>query len=93
MVENVIYPAYLDSELSRGQGRRVPKGMAVPEPTVDEIANAIQQVGYDTIIERSQSYSREPWRERGRVIVKDADDSAKNDLVQATAAYVQALRD
>lgn len=93
MVENVIYPAYLDSELSRRNGRRVPEDLAVPEPTVDEIANAVQQVGYNAVIERSRTYSREPWRERGRVIVKDADDSAKNDLVQATAAYVQALRD
>jgi len=93
MVENVIYPAYFDAELTRGDGRRVPADLAVADPGVEEIAKAVQQVGYDAVIERSVAYSREPWRERGRVLVKDADDASKNDLVRAAAAYVAALRE
>ena len=63
MVENVIWPAYLDRELSRSEGRRVPLSAAVPAPTVDEIASAAGQVGYDVVIEREKtrprgSYSR-----------------------------------
>ncbi|MCH7661959.1 MAG: signal recognition particle subunit SRP19/SEC65 family protein [Euryarchaeota archaeon] len=92
MVENVIWPAYLDSEVSRSKGRRVPQDLAVPDPTVDEIAAAAQQVGYDAVIERDQTYPRE-YEPRGRVLVKDADDASKNDLVQAIAAYVTALRE
>lgn len=92
MVENVIWPAYLDSEVSRSKGRRVPESLAVPEPTVDEIAAAVQQVGYDAVIERDLTYPRE-YEPRGRVLVKDADDASKNDLVQAVAAYVTALRE
>lgn len=92
MVENVIWPAYLDSEVTRSKGRRVPENLAVPEPTVDEIAAAVQQVGYDAVIERDQTYPRE-YEPRGRVLVKDADDASKNDLVQAVAAYVTALRE
>ncbi|MFC7007590.1 signal recognition particle subunit SRP19 [Halalkalicoccus salilacus] len=92
MVENVIWPAYLDSEVTRSKGRRVPESLAVPEPTVDEIAAAVQQVGYDAVIERDQTYPRE-YEPRGRVLVKDADDASKNDLVQAVAAYVTALRE
>ena len=93
MVENVIWPAYLDATCTRAEGRRVPEDLAVPEPTVDEIAQAVSQVGYDATIERDSSYSREPHRSRGRVIVHDATDSSKNDLVQAVGAYVLALRD
>ena len=93
MVENVLYPAYFDAELTRAEGRRVPEDLAVPEPEVGEVAQAVQQVGYEPVIEREISYSREPWRTRGRVLVKDADDSAKNDLVQAVGAYLGALRD
>ena len=93
MVENVIYPAYFDREYSRSEGRRVPEGMAVEEPTVEEIAKAVQQVGYDAVIERETSYSREHWRQRGRVLVKNAEDATKNDVVQAVAAYVTALRE
>jgi signal recognition particle subunit SRP19 len=91
MVENVIWPAFLDAELSRSEGRRVAREQALPDPTVDEIARAVQQVGYDAVIERDKSYSRE-YESRGRVLVKDADDATKSDLLQAVAAYLQALR-
>ncbi|CQR50406.1 MULTISPECIES: signal recognition particle subunit SRP19 [Haloferax] len=92
MVENVIYPAYLDASLSRSEGRRVAQSAAVEEPTVDEIAKAVQQVGYDAVIERDKRYSRE-FDTRGRVLVNNADDATKNDIVQAVAAYVGILRD
>ncbi|MFW5958408.1 MAG: signal recognition particle subunit SRP19 [Natronomonas sp.] len=92
MVENVIWPAYLDAECTRSEGRRVPKDLAVPEPTADEIARAVQQVGYDAVIERDQSYPRE-YETRGRVLVKGADDASKSDLLGAVAAYVSALRE
>ena len=91
MVENVIWPAYIDAGKSRSKGRRVPLDDAVSEPTVDEIAKAVQQVGYDAVIEREKAYSRE-YGARGRVLVQGAEDATKNDLVQAVAAYVGILR-
>lgn len=91
MVENVIWPAALDANLSRNEGRRVSLDQAVEEPTVDEIATAVQQVGYDAVIERDKTYPRE-YEPRGRVLVKDAEDATKSDLLGAVAAYVAALR-
>ena len=93
MVENVLYPAYFDATLSRSDGRRVPADLAVEDPDVDEVAKAVQQVGYDAVIERDKRYSRESHRQRGRVLVDNPDDDAKNDIVQAAAAYVNALRE
>ena len=92
MVENVIWPAYFDATLSRREGRRIPRSLAVEEPTVDEIATAVQQVGYDSVVERDVAYPRRHWEDSGRVLVKDADDAGKSDLLQAVAAYVSALR-
>ena len=91
MVENVLWPAYLDADKSRSDGRRVPQSLAIEDPTVEEIAAAVQQVGYDAAIDRDATYSRE-YEARGRVRVKDVDDS-KNDLIQAVAAYLSAMRD
>jgi len=91
MVENVIWPAFLDADLTRSEGRRVSLEQAVSEPTVDEIAEAVQQVGYDSVIERDVTYPRE-YEPRGRVLVKDAEDASKSDLLGAVAAYVKALR-
>jgi signal recognition particle subunit SRP19 len=91
MVENVIWPAFLDADLTRAEGRRVSEDLAVSDPTVDEIAQAVQQVGYDSKIERDKQYSRE-WEPRGRVLVKDAEDATKSDLLGAVAAYLDVIR-
>ncbi|ESP88027.1 signal recognition particle subunit SRP19 [Candidatus Halobonum tyrrellensis] len=91
MVENVLWPAYFDAALSRAEGRRIPLEMAVSEPTVDEIAKAVQQVGYDAKIERDVGYSRE-YEARGRVLVTGTEETAKNDLVQAVGAYLGIVR-
>lgn len=92
MVENVIWPAALDAELTRSAGRRVSLDLAVDRPTVDEIAKAVQQVGYDAKIERDKTYPRE-YEQRGRVVVRNADDATKSDLLGAVAAYLQVLRE
>jgi signal recognition particle subunit SRP19 len=92
MVENVLWPAQFDAELTRSEGRRVPLDLAVEDPTVDEIAKAVQQVGYDAVIERDKQYPRE-WEPRGRVLVQNADDAGKSDMIGAVAAYLNALRD
>jgi signal recognition particle subunit SRP19 len=93
MVENIIWPAYLDADRSRSEGRRVARSMAVSEPSLEEIAKAVQQVGYDAVIERGKAYPRQPRTETGFVAVQNADDAGKSDMIQAVAAYVQALRD
>jgi len=91
MVENVIWPAALDADLTRSEGRRVARDLAVSDPSVDEIAQAVQQVGYDAVVERDVTYPRE-YEPRGRVVVKNADDATKSDLLGAVAAYLGALR-
>lgn len=91
MVENVIWPAYFDANLSRSEGRRVPADLAVEEPTAEELARAVTQVGYDVAVDRDKTYPRE-HEPRGRVVVRGADDASKSDLLQATAAYLGALR-
>lgn len=91
MVENVLWPAYFDADYTRSEGRRVDTDMAVAEPDVDEIATAVQQIGYDAVIERDKIYTRE-FEPRGRVLVKGAEDT-KNDLVQAIGAYLGVLRE
>ncbi len=91
MVENVIWPAYLDAKRSRSAGRRVPLDLAVDNPTVEEIAAAVEQVGYVARVDADASHPQE-FEGRGRVIVEDVED-AKNDLIQAVAAYLSAMRE
>ena len=92
MVDKLIYPTYLDSQKTRREGRRVPSDIAVECPTVGEIELALNKIGYSSEIEQDKSYSRQPWVKTGRVRVKNSSDSAKNDIIQAVAAYVKAIR-
>ena len=92
MVDKLIYPTYLDSQKTRREGRRVPSDIAVEDPTVGEIELALKKIGYSSEIEQDKSYSRQPWVKTGRVRVKNSSDSAKNDIIQAVAAYVKAIR-
>ncbi len=46
-VENIVWPRYLDASITRSDGRRVSLQDAIEDPEVDEIAEAVQQIGYD----------------------------------------------
>ncbi|MDY7081899.1 MAG: signal recognition particle subunit SRP19/SEC65 family protein [Halobacteria archaeon] len=91
MTEMFIWPAYLDADRSRNEGRRIAKDTAVSDPSADEIAKAVKQIGYEAIIERDKKYPKSWWENEGRVLVKDADDS-KRDMLPAIAAYIDAMR-
>ena len=67
--EVVVWPAYLDSTLPRSRGRRVPLGVAVRKPTVDEIVAAAKSLGLDPKVEDS-SYPRDPFSSNRRVVVR-----------------------
>ena len=41
----VIWPAYIDAERSRGDGRQISKRDAIEKPTVDEIMVAAMEMG------------------------------------------------
>jgi len=41
----VLWPVYFDSTKTRLEGRRVPKGLAVPTPTLEEMRKAAVLLG------------------------------------------------
>jgi len=91
MPEYVIWPSYLDSSKTRGEGRRVPRDVAVESPSAAEVANAAKQVGYEPEYEPDKSYPRSWWEDRGRVTVETDDE--KPDVLRAVSAYVEVLRE
>ncbi len=91
MPELVIWPAYLDSSKSRGEGRRLPLDASVDEPSAAEVANAAKQVGYELEYEPDKQYPRSWWEERGRVTVQTDED--RDDVLRAIAAYIEVMRE
>lgn len=91
MADMIIWPAYLDSRKSRSEGRRIPVDTSVSDPSVQEIAKAVKQIGYDVTVEPEKSYPRSWWEGKGRVRVMEVDDT-KQDMLRAVSAYIEAMR-
>ena len=68
-----IYPAYIDSKLTLAEGRRIPKGKAVENPTCEEIAEILMYLKIPHAIEVDKAYPRN-WMQKGRVRVMLKDD-------------------
>ncbi|WP_423793021.1 signal recognition particle subunit SRP19/SEC65 family protein [Methanocaldococcus indicus] len=57
----IIWPAYIDKEKSRKEGRKVPKNLAIKNPRVDKIAKALERMGFNVKIYRDKRYPRQHW--------------------------------
>jgi signal recognition particle subunit SRP19 len=64
-----IWPAYLDSQKTVAEGRRVPKELACDKPLTDDIAYACLRLSLRHVIEPYKQYPRD-WNSPGRVKVQ-----------------------
>jgi len=86
----VIWPAYIDSERSRSQGRMVSKDDAVSDPKLDEITFAAVHLGLDPEVERDKAYPKHWYQKPGRVLVLKKE--AKSRTVKKIARAVRKKR-
>ncbi len=63
-----VWPAYLDSNLSRGQGRRISINLAAPDVTIDVLAEAAAAAGLESELENDKQYPRN-WSGIGGCVV------------------------
>lgn len=73
----VIWPSYINSSLSRNEGRKVSKKVAVESPSVEEILRACKELGLNAFIEESKAFPRTPWDSSGRVLVEKTGGKSK----------------
>jgi signal recognition particle subunit SRP19 len=86
----IIWPAYFDSTKTRGDGRRVPKSLAVPSPKVLEIKDAVEKLGFEYEIVLDASYPKTPWLKTGMILVKKT--GAKEQVMKKIAKQLQKIR-
>ncbi len=65
----VFWPAYFESENTRGDGRRVPKGLALRGVKVDELYRAAEDLELNPELKPGTAFSKKPWDRTGSVIV------------------------
>ena len=74
----ILYPAYVDSTLSRGRGRRVAVDKCADTPYADDLYNClVGNLGFTkVVIDPTKRFPRESHFRRGRVLV-DLTSSSK----------------
>ncbi|MDK2384335.1 MAG: signal recognition particle subunit SRP19/SEC65 family protein [Candidatus Korarchaeota archaeon] len=85
----VIYPSYFDSRLSRSEGRRVPRSLAVRKPTLQDLVSALKHLSLEYEVEEKHRPSR--WyRFEGRV--KVVYQGSKEELLKKVAETIRRSR-
>lgn len=64
----VLWPVYFDVAQSRPK-RKVPKNLAVHEPTAEAIANVAAKLRLNPVLERGAAHPSSWWKRDGRVLV------------------------
>jgi len=86
----VVWPAYLDATLSRGEGRRLPLRDAVRKPRVEELVEAAQRLGLNPEVEDAR-HPRRWWEQRQRIVVDKA--GSKLATIKRLAEEVRKIRE
>ena len=88
----VLYPEYFDISLTRSQGRRVPKKIAVSQPSIQKIIYALRKLEKDYEVEKDKRYPRTWWRSSGRVLVRGDPEESKAKLLVDIAKIARRLK-
>jgi len=89
----VIWSVYFNSDLSRREGRRVSKSLAVTKPNIEEIIESCKKIGFEVIrVNPSAKYPRCWWYPSGYVIVRKKEDVNKRELLKMIAKELRRMR-
>jgi signal recognition particle subunit SRP19 len=86
----VFWPAYFDSENTRGDGRRVPKRLAIRGVKVDELFKAADDLELNPELRPGTAFSKKPWDRTGSIIVDKA--KAKTHITTEIASRIRSNR-
>jgi signal recognition particle subunit SEC65 len=80
-----VYPAYLVAGGSRALGRRVPKGIAPREVTLEALVAAARTLGHTAVAEPTKNYPRAAHLYQGRIKVTKRKGVGKAGFLRALA--------
>lgn len=86
----MIWPQYIDRNLTTNEGRKISKEYAVNEPTVNEIAKALKKLKIKYSIQKEKSYPGKWYEKSGRVLAES--EMKKNDLLREVSLKIKDLR-
>jgi|YelNatPaOPRAMG01_1025707.scaffolds.fasta_scaffold93142_3 signal recognition particle subunit SRP19 len=87
----IIWLDNLNSSKTRGQGRKVPRDLAVDSPTLEEIERASSELGLK--VESKERASRPgSWWERSGYVVIDRGGRPRSEILKGIARAIRGMR-
>lgn len=86
----VIWPTYFDLTKTRGEGRKVPRDLAVHSPSMAEIKEALEELGLNYELVPETSYPKTHWVKTGMFIIMGK--GRKNQMVKMIAKQLLKAR-
>lgn len=90
-METIIWPVYIDSSVSRKEGRKISKDDGVEEPKLREITQALRKLKLNYTSDNSKAYPSSWWKKSGRVVVTQ-ETRNKPELLRSVARNVKRIR-
>ena len=89
----IIWPSYLNKNLSKKDGRKLPKNLSLDQPKFEEIKNALESIGISHDVEKNSRYPKEQGREDrnlGRFVVEKK--FSKNEILKKISKEIRKSR-
>ena len=87
-MKTIIWPTYINSEHSRGEGRKLSLEESVEEPKIREISQSLKKLKIQYVVEHNKSYPGSWWEKSGRVVVEQ-EDMTKLELLRVIAKNIK----
>ena len=87
----IIWPAYLDSKLTRSQGRRIPANLGAPDVTADMLKQAADMRKLESEIEAGKRYPRQGVDRGGYLVIANPEGHKKQRLLLMLAKGVRRI--
>jgi signal recognition particle subunit SRP19 len=87
--EIVLWPIYLDATKTRGDGRKIPKKLAIASPPLSIIEKALENLGFSHALVSEAAHPRSRWKKTGLFLVKKV--KPKNQILKDVARELSRL--
>jgi signal recognition particle subunit SRP19 len=86
----VVWPIYFDSNKTRKDGRKIPKGLAIPSPKILELKKAVETLGLEYDVVMDAGYPKTPWLKTGMILIRKREE--KNKIIKKIAKQLVRIR-
>lgn len=91
-MKTIIWPIYINSNHSRGEGRKLSLEESVSEPKIREIGQTLKKLKMTYVLEHNKHYPRCWWEKSGRITVEHDGTKTKLELLRAIASNIKRSR-